>query len=331
MSKVKRQHYVPQFLLKEFADDGGKLSVFVRGKGIAFQARPDGMAFQRYYYAAKNDSGKIDSQTVEKELSQIEGDGSAAIRELLDGVKLSSETRTNFSVFLTSQDFRSPRRRQEFADMLLGIEHHKFDHRIVESVEKYVQAVTAASERNTELDVSRISEESELTVEADGAIAVSFEATIRALSAAKHFAPVVSEMDWHLFHAPRGQRFIISDSPVQLYEDPKTLEKFGGPAYWRPGSHVSLPLSPSVCFVASHRTKSSASWVPKVVHARQAKGSDVRFFNQRQIIGCLRELYSTSNFDWLNKKAAELPPYKSPLSFMPRTTEGDRQSVTTKR
>ncbi|MEP0942232.1 MAG: DUF4238 domain-containing protein [Rhizobiaceae bacterium] len=331
MSKVKRQHYVPQFLLKRFADDGGRLSVYVRSKGLTFRSRPDGMAFQRYYNAAKKDSGELDTQTVEKELSRIEGAGSAAVRDLLEGIKLSSEARTNFSAFLTSQDFRSPRRRQEFADMLLGIEHHKFDHKVVESVETYVRAVTEASERDTELDVSGISKESELTVEADGTIVVSFEATIRALTAAKHFAPVVAEMDWHLFHAPRGQQFIISDSPVQLYEDPRTLEDFSGPAYWRPGSHVSIPLSPAVCFVASHREKSSSFWGPKVIHARQAKGSDVRFFNQLQIVGCLRELYSSSNFDWLDKKAAELPQYKSPLSFMPRTAEGDRQSVTTKR
>ena len=72
MSKVKRQHYVPQFLLKKFADEHGRLNVYVRGKGSVFQARPDGMAFQRYYNAVKNHSGELDTQTIEKELSQIE-------------------------------------------------------------------------------------------------------------------------------------------------------------------------------------------------------------------------------------------------------------------
>lgn len=159
MSKVKRQHYVPQFLLKNFADEHGKLSIYLRGKGLARQAQPDGMAFQRYYNAAKNESGEIDTQTVEKELSQIEGAGSAVVQRLLEGATISSEDRDHFSIFLISQDFRSPRRRQEFADMLLGIEHHGFDQGTVASVEKYSQAVTASSERNDELDVSNISQE----------------------------------------------------------------------------------------------------------------------------------------------------------------------------
>ncbi|MCH2249580.1 MAG: DUF4238 domain-containing protein [Cognatishimia sp.] len=331
MSKVKRQHYVPQFLLNKFADEQGKLSVYLRGKGLSRQARPDGMAFQRYYNAAKNDAGEIDTQTIEKELSQIEGAGSAVVQSLLDGATISSEARDHFSIFLTSQDFRSPRRRQEFADMLLGIEHHGFDHGTVSSVEKYIQAVTAASERDGELDVSRISHESELTIEDDGTVAVSFEATIRALSAAKSFAQVVANMDWHLFHAPRGHRFILSDSPVQLYEDPKTLKEFSGPAYWRPGSHVALPLSSTVCFVASHKSNSSAFQLPIGVQKREAKGSDVRFFNHLQIAGCLRELYATSDFAWLSKISSELPPYESPLSFLPRTMGEDRQSVKTRR
>jgi hypothetical protein len=72
---VKRQHYVPQFLLRAFSDDAGKLSVFVRSEGLAFRASPKGVACQRYYNAAKLDSGEFDTQTIEEELSQIEGSG----------------------------------------------------------------------------------------------------------------------------------------------------------------------------------------------------------------------------------------------------------------
>ena len=93
VSKVKRQHYVPQFLLKNFVDEQGKLSVYLRGEGLARQARPDGMAFHRYYNAAKNETGEIDTPTVEKELSQIEGAGSAVVQRLLNGATISYEDR----------------------------------------------------------------------------------------------------------------------------------------------------------------------------------------------------------------------------------------------
>ena len=73
MSKVKRQHYVPQFLLRKFANDDEKLSVFTRNERLSFRASPKDVACQRYYNAAKLESGEIDTQTVEKELSRIEG------------------------------------------------------------------------------------------------------------------------------------------------------------------------------------------------------------------------------------------------------------------
>lgn len=232
---------MPQFLLRGFADDDDMLSVFSRSEGLSFRASPKNVACQRYYNAAKLDSGKIDTQIIERELSRIEGSGSAAVRALLSGAKPTAEQREVFALFLTSQDFRSPRRRQEFADMLLGIKHNKFGRDTVKSVESYVRAVTQASERSDKLDVTKLLDESELRIEEDGTISVSMEGTIRTLSAAKHFAPVVSEMDWHLFRAPRGKSFIISDSPVQLYESPETLEKLIGPAYWRQGSYISFP------------------------------------------------------------------------------------------
>lgn len=331
LSKVKRQHYVPQFLLRGFADEDEKLSVFVRSKGLSFRASPKDVACQRYYNAAKLESGEIDTQTIEKELSQIEGAGSAAVHALLSGAKPTAVQREDFALFLTSQDFRSPRRRQEFADMMLGFEHNKFSENTVKSIKSYVKAVTQASERSDELDVTKLPEESELIVNEDGTVSVSIEATIRALTAAKHFSPIVSKMDWHLFRAPRGKKFIISDSPVQLYESSGTLEKFSGPAYWRQGSYISFPLTSEACLVASHRAKSYGIELPPHFTVREAKGSDVRFFNQLQLAGCLKQVYATADYPWLHKKCAELPEFKSSLSFMPVNAEGNRMSVTAKR
>ncbi|WP_232622790.1 DUF4238 domain-containing protein [Pseudorhodobacter sp. MZDSW-24AT] len=328
---MKRQHYVPQFLLRGFADDDEKLSVFTRGEGLSFRASPKDVACQRYYNAAKLESGEIDTQTIERELSQIEDSGSSAIRALLSGAKPTAEQREAFALFLTSQDFRSPRRRQEYADMLLGIEHHKFGRDTVKSVESFVLAVTQASERSDELDVTKLSDKSELRVEADGTISMSIEATIWSLSAAKHFAPVVSEMNWHLFRAPRGKSFITSDSPVQLYESPETLEKFNGPAYWRQGSYISFPLTSDACFLASHRSRSNGVTLPPHFSVREAKSSDVHFFNQLQLAGCLNQIYATSDYSWLHKKCADLPKRKSNLSFMPVNADGSRISVVAKR
>lgn len=331
MSTVKRQHYVPQFLLRGFTDDNDSLTVYQRGKGLLTRNSTDNVALQRYYYATTNKAGEIDTQTVESRLSQIEGAGSAVIQRLINGDNISTSARNDFAIFLTSQDFRSPRRRQEFAEMQLGIEHHRFNAKTVKSLESYVRAVSLASESNETFDISKISKESKLTVEEDGTISIRLQDTIQALSAAEKFAPVVLGMDWHIYHAPRGQKFIISDSPVQLYESPDTLGDFSGPAYCRLGTCVSLPLSSTVCFVASHPAQSKVLAFTEAVQIKTATGAEVRFFNQTQIDGCLNQLYASSNFDWLNKKTLNLPTYESRLSFIPKTEEGRPRLIKTKR
>jgi hypothetical protein len=328
---VKRQHYVPQFLLRGFAGVDGKLSIFQRGKGTSFRSHPKDVACQRYYNASKSASGEIDTQTIEAELSQIEGAGSAAMKSLLSGTAPTGKQRNEFALFLTSQDFRSPRKRQEFADMLLGIEHHKFPEDTVKSVENYIREINKASGQAKEFDLNKITTESKFKIDDDGMISVGFEETVRSLSAARYFATVVSEMDWNLFRAPRGQSFIIGDSPVQLYEAAETLEKNSGPAYWRKGSYVSINLSPEACLVASHAVETTGiKWPPRFT-VREAKASEVRFFNQLQLLGCLKQVYAASDFAWLHKKCAELPEPRSQLSFMPVDAEGKRISVKTKR
>lgn len=327
MSTVKRQHYVPRFLLNNFTDQDGKIYVFTRQKDSPFRTDPSNVACQKYYNAIKIDRENIDTQTIEKELSQIEGAGSDVINAILSGSPPTQQQREDLSLFITSQDFRSPRRRQEYADMLLGIEHHKFTDNTTASVENYIRDVIEASGSKKEFDFSNISTESELRIDDDGTITVDFEATIHALSTAKHFSPIVSEMDWHLFRAPRGNNFIICDSPVQIYESPATLEKFSAPAYWRKGSYISIPLASDACLVASHRPATEGfKWPPRFT-VTEAKGSDVRFLNQLQLFGCLKQIYANFEYNWLGKKCATLPARGPQLSFMPVDENGKSLSV----
>ena len=331
MSKVKRQHYVPRFLLAGFAGEDGKLSVFGRGRGFWFRAEPEKVAFQRYYHAERTEAGEIDTQRIENELSQIEGDGSGVMRDLLSGKKPTADQRKAFALFLTSQDFRSPRKRQEYADMLLGIEHHKFEKNTVRSIEDYSRVVKQASDVTKPFDASALPDGSELTVDENGTVSVGFEMTIRALQAAKHFAPIVAEMDWRLLRVRSGTGYIIGDSPVQLYEDSATLEMHTGPGYWRPGSNISMPLTSEVCFVASHVLPHRGRRRQPSFTVTEANGSEIRFLNQLQLVGCFNQVYAMSDFTWLAEKTIALPAARSRLSFMPVGADGGAVSVRTKR
>lgn len=141
------------------------LSVFARGKGHVFRSAPDGVAVQRYYNAAKLESGEIDTQSIEKKLSTIETAGSVVMELMLSGTAPTLQQRADFSLYLTSQDFRSLRKRQEFADMLLGIEQQNFSSRTVDSIENYVREIKQASEATKSLDSSKLSEADRKRVE----------------------------------------------------------------------------------------------------------------------------------------------------------------------
>jgi len=330
LSKVKRQHYVPQFLLKKFSNQDEKIHVFERNKGFSHIASSQNVACQRYYNAETLESGDIDTQSIEKRLSEIEGAGSVVMELLLSGSPLTSEQREDFAIFLTSQDFRSPRKRQDYADLLLAIAHKKFPKHTISSVENYIEEVKKASSERGQLDLKNIAE-SKLEIDDDGAILVDFKETVSTLSAAQHFAPIVSKMNWEIIFAPAELQYVISDSPVQLFEDRGTLGEFTGPGYWRPESCISFPLSPNACFLAYHPKETSGiGWPPKLT-SRDAKGCEVRFLNQLQLVGCLKQVYASSNQSWLGKKCALLPEAKPRLSFLPVDQEGEIVSVKTTR
>lgn len=331
MNNVKRQHYVPRFLLKRFSGTDEMLSVFARGKGHVFRSAPDGVAVQQYYNAEKLDSGEVDTQTIERKLGTIEAAGSIVVEQMVTGKAPTPKQRAEFSLYLTAQDFRSLRKRQEFADMLLGIEQHDFPSHTVASVENYIREVKKASEATIKVDASKFSGKGGLKLEEDGSVSVDFVETVRALNAAEHFAPSVAQMDWSIIRAPQGVEFIISDSPVQLYEDKRNLPKHTGPGYWRHDTCIALPLDRGACFVARRPPVDRAvNWGPRFF-VDEGKGADVRFYNNLQVNGCFKQVYASANFAWLEAKTAALPESRTRLSFMPVDGDGRPVSVGMKR
>lgn len=69
MSDVKKQHYVPQFYLRSFTDDGGFLYAVRRGTngvGSVFKTRTDGVCAERYLYEIRRRVPKAEVAFVKK-------------------------------------------------------------------------------------------------------------------------------------------------------------------------------------------------------------------------------------------------------------------------
>jgi len=329
MSDVIQQHYVSQFILREFVAPDGMLEVMERGKSRSFRSKPDRVACERFYNATLQPDGTIDTQSVEKRLSEIETCSAPLMRKLVAGEGLSADERKVLSNFIAIQDFRSLRKRQEYSDLILAVEHHKLRAQTPTSVEEMLRLVRNACENPKQFELEARFEDAGLRFDGDGTVCISREETMAALNAAAHFGPVISEMKWTLFQAEKTFPFIISDSPVVLWENPKTLEKHAGPAYWRPGTLVSLPLSPTIMFVASYASETSfvAQLESERVATQAATNRHVRFFNELQILGAHRYVYATTDNDGLRRKIARLQPRETAIAFAPRDASGNPISV----
>lgn len=84
----KKQHYVPQYYLRRFSDDGDSLWVYNRKAGKAYKSRSEDVCERNYHYemearCQRSWHGRhLLPGKIEKKLSQIEGEQSALLRRI---------------------------------------------------------------------------------------------------------------------------------------------------------------------------------------------------------------------------------------------------------
>jgi len=121
--KVKRQHYVPQFYLREFAEDGQLVWVFDKSEEKAFKANIRDVASEWYFYdfPATSLAEGVDPQLVEKELAKIEAQFSDALETVLSEVqesgRIDPQHKSLMSQFMALQELRTPAARNSWIEM----------------------------------------------------------------------------------------------------------------------------------------------------------------------------------------------------------------------
>lgn len=128
LSKIKNQHFVPQFYLRGFACENRQIFVFDKFRRKSFKTNIENVACEKYFYDLPNtDDGRdgIDDQVVEKGLSFLESEFSKSLDFLLLQVKRKRRRRDLFSVdhkrnlalFLTIQFLRTREHRNQIMEL----------------------------------------------------------------------------------------------------------------------------------------------------------------------------------------------------------------------
>jgi hypothetical protein len=212
----KRQHYVPQFLLRAFGDSG-RLFVFDKRELRTFQATVKRVAAGTQFYDV--DMGDAVG-SFEPALSEIEAETAPLIAEILKRDEigfLSVQQRLVLARFAVVQLFRTPAMREQFADMGRKIRQH------LELIDPG-SAANLGLEDPTPEDVQR-----------EG---------LMLLEESPKYSPYILNKAWVLFRSPAGEDFLISDNPLAMTNTLNRQALIGTIGLQVPGIEVYLPIAP---------------------------------------------------------------------------------------
>jgi hypothetical protein len=125
MNKIKNQHYVPRFYLKNFINSKDKVFVYDKFVKRVFESKVKNIANENYFY----DIDLLDEitgvdQFLEKYFHPLESKISKLLVELIEDlknknfIKLSRELKAELAIYLTYQHLRTREQREQMRQMI---------------------------------------------------------------------------------------------------------------------------------------------------------------------------------------------------------------------
>jgi hypothetical protein len=242
---AKVQHYVPQFLLRNFGN-GKKDQLYVFDKQMArnFRTNAKNVASESRFYDFDLNG---ESLTLEPFLSELEGKTKQLFQRVLEADNLSvlsNEDRSQLSVFLSIQFTRTKcfrEQRQHFFEMF---------------AEK-VRGIAESLDTEEDIDIP------DRTV-------MHLHNTKAILDAPKDLAVHFANKVWMLLQTERKRPFIIGDNPLAMY-NMNDYGPYGNLGLAVPGIEIYFPLSP---------TRALALWCLSSKHICREGAKDLQMLSR---------------------------------------------------
>jgi len=221
-NRPRNQHYIPQFLLRHFCDESGRLFVFDKATERVFSGSTRGIAAEAWFYDFIDTDG--DRQSLEYFLGRLEAKVSGILAGVLEKeslAHLSSNDRVHVSLFAAVQQLRVKAVRQRMQSLNDGI--------LRVLAERGIDPGQVVREMSHD-DVQRVG--------------------LARIQNAKKTAKFFFHKAWILRQAPNDRPFWISDNPISLHNVVEPNRCWLG----SPGVEILLPISPrfSICFLCNH-------------------------------------------------------------------------------
>lgn len=217
MSSPKRHHYLPEFYLKGFTRDD-LLWVFDRNTAEYRRQPPRNTAVIGHYYTTSTESGEKD-YSIEKHLSQIEGEAKPTIEKLDAGEKISAEERVGLAYFLALLLSRTPKHAREIEEIGDAV-HKSLAKDMIPTVEAAAELLRRSGKDQsvTPESVFRFVHEEQFQMKAPR------DFTLNAmLDQSARFYRHIAMMDWVVVHTDGHSSFVTTDSPLGYILDDDQL------------------------------------------------------------------------------------------------------------
>jgi hypothetical protein len=297
MSDVKKQHFVPQFYLRKFADSNSQLFVFDKFTKQPFKANVSNVASESRFYDFHQDIQKefqekvargeaileedaeiiqkaLDPQLVEKELANIEGDFVNVLDEMLETIDktkgIDPEHKLITAYFMAVQILRTP----EFRRTLIELQEQT----MAMMLEKWYDQHVAENNLYIKFDERYASLEHAQFL---------FSPRLR-----ESIFQTLSEHIWIVGINRTTQPLYTSDTPVVKkahIKDPyKSYAGLGSL-----GIEIAFPISPKYVLILCERT-AFLHYGPRECGSLSLNLDNITHYNSLQVLQSYRQVYCSS-------------------------------------
>jgi len=242
MSKIINQHYVPQFYLRNFSNNGENIWVYDKFNNNKFHPNVKNVACERFFYDVSDiDSAAGVDQFMEKYFYPLEESTKTVIDEICESIKrknfsrLNSEQRISLAQYIALQYMRTKESRNRIIEL-----YEKF---IEESFRNYIKL------KNSDLADAKF----------EIGIKKTMEATLHSTALLDYdhlqtISHIIYNHIWVLFENSTPIPLYTSDHPIVKHNHPKQpiRIRYG---FGSGGIEIAFPISPS-CMISIFERKS---------------------------------------------------------------------------
>ncbi len=306
MSRIKNQHYVPQFYLKAFCPDGRSLFVFDKVTKRSFQTGVANIASEQRFYDLPPGPGSAGHpQVVENAFSRLEAGYADSVRDLLEEVDRHgrftvgpSERNLGVAHFVALQYCRTRGFRDMHASMVQGLsaavaEKHDMIRRHLAANDELVgdaMPLTTVSEENAPLEHA----------------AFMFVGRF-----VESVMPVLLDHIWSIGDNRTPLPLFTSDAPVVRYPH-VNHPPYGGSGFASTGVEILLPLSPRYVLILRERNHFAPLMRELTLDSDGAvlllRPEGVSLYNRFQVWNSHRQIYGPQDeFDQIRELMEKFP------------------------